>query len=219
MIENRQSFHRSGPSRPAPFLVPIVAVLALALAGSAEADWLVTVEGQRVQTAGPWEQKGRMIVFRSADGTLASMRASEVDLEASQRLTEAAKRQAELDARPKPAVKRESVLRLTDADVGHVDPGAPVGNSDSSETGDAQAGLAVTSWDRDYDDTNGGIIIRGEVRNGEPGPTRSISIFVILRNDAGTMVGRSRARLTRTFLSPRRDDDLRGALPRYHRLR
>jgi len=38
-------------------------VLALALPAAARADWLVTTEGGRVETRGPWEVKGKLVVF------------------------------------------------------------------------------------------------------------------------------------------------------------
>ncbi len=55
-------------------------VLAAALAlpclvvGPAAADWIVTTDGERIETRGPWEVKGRLVVMTLADGELASMR-------------------------------------------------------------------------------------------------------------------------------------------------
>jgi len=71
-------------------------LLLLEAAMSARADWLVTREGGRVETKGPWQVKGKLVVFtRAADSGLASLRASEVDLEASAKATADAKVQAE----------------------------------------------------------------------------------------------------------------------------
>jgi hypothetical protein len=46
----------------------------------AGAEWLSLVDGGLLETKGPWKEKGRMVVYTSAHGTLMSVRASEVDL-------------------------------------------------------------------------------------------------------------------------------------------
>jgi len=93
----------------------------LAATGSAQADWLVTQEGKQVQTKGPWEVRRNLVVFTLPNGTLSSMRLSEVDVEKSKELTaEAGKppEEAEIEA-PKPPV-----LVLTNRDVGEGDEGS-----------------------------------------------------------------------------------------------
>ncbi|MCB1032359.1 MAG: hypothetical protein KDD47_00815, partial [Acidobacteria bacterium] len=96
----------------------------------AGADWLVLKDGSRVETRGAWEVKGRLVVFTSADGSLASMRTNDVDLGASEQATEAALNQADAARRleveePLPGSARKApVLVLTDADVAHVVPDA-----------------------------------------------------------------------------------------------
>jgi len=193
----------SGPFRPALFLI-LAVVLSFAVCGPAEADWLVMNDGSRIETTGPWEIRGRMLLFHDSAGKLSSVRASDVHLEASEQLTEAAKRQRETAARPAKPVQRKSVLRLTDDDVSHVDPTvAPQTNSEGAEAAPSnESGLAVSSWDRDFDDETGGVLIRGSLRNGEAVQVRSVSLYVVLRSDNNTMVGRSRARLDRPFLKP-----------------
>jgi mycoredoxin len=103
------------------------AVVSLLLAaGAARADWLVMADGTRVETRGEWAVKGKLVVFTGAAGALASLRLSEVDLEASRAATaaaaEEARRAREAAAKPDPPAARPGpVLVLTDADVGHVD--------------------------------------------------------------------------------------------------
>ncbi len=53
----------------------------LAMTSPAAADWLVTKDGARIETEGPWKTKGAMVVFTSAKGTLSSLRLDEIDLE------------------------------------------------------------------------------------------------------------------------------------------
>lgn len=51
----------------------------------AQSEVLVTVDGQRIEIQGPWQEKGRLIVYTDATGNLASIRTSAVDLDASRR--------------------------------------------------------------------------------------------------------------------------------------
>lgn len=94
----------------------------------AAADWLVLTDGTRVETRGGWEEREHLVVFTSADGKLTSLRATEVDLEASHRLTRAAveaaeRRRAEAErGKSEPPPKREPILVLGDGDVKSADP-------------------------------------------------------------------------------------------------
>ena len=67
--------------------IACLALLALA-AGAAWADELVTRDGQVIQTRGPWEVRGKLLVFDLADGTFASLHLDEADLAASERRAE-----------------------------------------------------------------------------------------------------------------------------------
>lgn len=93
-------------------------VLAVALLGlpaaAISADWLVTREGARVETRGTWEVRGKMVVFTRPNGTLSSMRLSEVDLDASQAATAAARRPTDV---PSDEEAPQPVLVLTNDDV------------------------------------------------------------------------------------------------------
>ena len=103
-------------------LIALVAFGLPALAAPGRADWLLTRDGARIETRGPWTVKGKLVVFTLASGTLSSLRTTEVDLEASAQSTaEAQARAAAPPAAEKPAEKPPPVLVLTDADVEHVD--------------------------------------------------------------------------------------------------
>ena len=76
------------------FLGGLATAAVALLASPATGDWLVTTDGSRIETDGPWTERGRTVVFES-DGQLMSLRLADVDLEASRALTaeaEAAKR-------------------------------------------------------------------------------------------------------------------------------
>ena len=76
----------------------LAVLLLLAAATPAAADWLVTRTGERIEIRGPWQLKSKLVVFTRVDGSLASLRVSEVDLKASERAT--AEARAEKDAPP-----------------------------------------------------------------------------------------------------------------------
>ena len=98
-------------------------VLSCLAAASAHADWLVTRDGERIETQGGWEIRGRMVVFEQHNGTLSSIRLSVVDLDASAEATRKAAAAA-TPAPEEPAQKRPAKLVITTADVGEGTPGA-----------------------------------------------------------------------------------------------
>ncbi len=120
----------------------LAVAIAVAPAARAGADLLVLRDGNRVETSGGWEVKGRVVVFKTAAGTLASLRLSEVDLEASEHATaEAAARRAAADeAAKKPAEKRKPVLVLTDADVARASETPAEGDGETGEEAAAGTG-------------------------------------------------------------------------------
>lgn len=79
------------------------------------ADVLVTRDGERIETRGPWQIKGKQVIFTAANGTLQALRLDDVDLEASDAATHPR------EAPPPPAVPeappRAPVLTITDDDI------------------------------------------------------------------------------------------------------
>ncbi len=170
------------------------------------ADWLVTHDGARIEIQGSWQEKGRVIVFTARDGTLASMRTSEVDLEASRVLTE-----EEAAAREKPPAavateKKPSVLVLTDDDVNHVDPtafeaGAARDEGDAGDEGGSPPDLEVTNW-RQSDLDEGGVRIRGTLRNNGKKTAVGLTMDVNLLDVQGVVVATRPGVLTSRALQP-----------------
>lgn len=109
-----------------PGWIVYAALVAGAGGFAASADELVTRDGQVIETRGPWQVRGKLLVFELADGTLASLRLEEADLEASERRAaekaRRARRAREEALRPPPEPK-EAVVVLTDRDVAHARPG------------------------------------------------------------------------------------------------
>lgn len=78
-------------------------ILSAVLALPATADWLVTLEGQLVETQGSWKVDGDAVVYVGTDGEERRMAVAEVDLEGSADTTEVRTgRRPELPAPPPP---------------------------------------------------------------------------------------------------------------------
>ena len=167
-------------------------VAALVPAPPAGADWLITRDGARVETAGPWQVKGKLVVFADPRGVLASLRLAEVDLEASAAATAAAKESTKEKAPAAPAAPRRAVWVLTDADVAPAADagggtaetaggGADGASATESVAGASANGFSVTSWDRTTDPDSGEAAVTGQLRNdGErsaPAPPLQVSVF------------------------------------------
>ncbi|NJL27855.1 MAG: glutaredoxin family protein [Thermoanaerobaculia bacterium] len=66
-----------------PRLVLLCTLLTAPLAVLASADWLVTLEGQVIETKGPWTIAERVLTYTALDGTSHTLPLGEVDLEGS----------------------------------------------------------------------------------------------------------------------------------------
>lgn len=199
-------------------LVRRLAVLAAfsGMAGlPASADWLVTREGAKVETKGPWQVKGKLVVFHLADGSLSSMRLAEVDLDQSRKATEEAERaKAEAEAaRSRPPEKKAPVLVVTDKDVRHVDP-ATVSAAAATEAAAAADSLAVSNWDRAPDPGDGHVVIIGTVTNNATDATATgITLTVVLVDETGNPLGTAQAIVTSNVLPPGQQSGFRAEFP------
>ena len=200
----------------------LAALLAtVAPAAPAKADWLVTREGGRVETRGVWTVKGKLVVFKTADGQLSSLRLADVDLDASRRVTEeAVAAQAQADAEePKPAERRKSVRTITDKDVRPFtapEPAAP----DEAEEEKAKApgptsgpGLLVESWrqsahaDEDY------VIVNGTLQNASNATAADLKLKVMIFDDTGSLIATSQAAVEVTAIPPGERATFRAEFP------
>ncbi len=165
-----------------------VLVLITFAAPPLSADWLVTRDGARIETKGGWSVEGRRILFTQPNGTLASIRTDEVDLDRSAvetaRIEEAAAEAAVLP------VPREPVLRLTEKDHPPVrlspeDESAPEAEEGSDSV---KTGLEVISWDRTDAPSGDGIEILGTIRNSGGSNVTSPSLVVALYDSEGALI-------------------------------
>lgn len=202
--------------------VLIAALLAaLGMAPSVSGDLLVTRDGSRIETQGPWEVRGRLVVFTRSDGVLASMRLREVDLEASEEATAAAAARKEKEASETGeeagrddagSQPREAAWVLTDADFTRrliiEDPEGSGGETDGEPAGGATSGgeaarpPVVLSYQREFDVVDQHVRVTGTLANKTRGTATAVSLEVSLFDEQGDLVEMRRAELAETMLSP-----------------
>ena len=195
----------------------LAAAVAIVAGGPATADLLVTREGQVIETRGSWEVRGKLLVFELPDGTLASLRLDEADLEASgERNREAAERarQALEASRRPPPEPLEATVVITDGDVAPapplaeeaepgavtiVAPGAGAAGGADAATGDAgegdtegpaatsSAGVQVVEWSQEPEGEIG-LAVRGVVENLGSSFATGVSVNALFYDEIGTLV-------------------------------
>lgn len=156
---------------------PLLAALLLTVAGSAAADLLVTREGATVETDGPWEVRGRMVVFTLPNGTLSSLRLSEVDLDKSQEATQhAAEQAAAPPPEEAPPEEREPVLVLTNDNVGRARPAPVAGEEATAEA--ASRTVRVVDWNLEALDGDPAFQLTGRLRNDSSTAATGIRLYL-----------------------------------------
>jgi hypothetical protein len=209
--------------RPAAGGLVLAAALLAGSAAPAGADWLVTREGGRVETRGAWEVKGKLVVFHTAGGNLASLRLSDVDLEASRAATdEAERRKTQTEtAKPKPP-RRPSIVSLTDKDFRKPEPPAeaakPADPNDPDVPAEpeapAPAGLAVTTWERGTAaGSDGYAVITGTLHNTSGAMAADVRLGVAIYDETGRLIARGLATLDSAALPPGQQTGFRAEFP------
>jgi hypothetical protein len=196
--------------------VSLLVASALLLAAAGAADWLVLHDGSRVETLGPWEERGPLVVFTVPNGALSSIRLSEVDLAASRTLTEEVL--AEPVAAPSPP--RRAALVITDADItNRVDPESlpdwqrgsgdydwsepPAGQeAEAPAAQEAAPRLQVVDWTEANEAAFDGTVIRGTLANTSSELTASIHLAVTLLDREGEPLASVQAALAARTLRP-----------------
>ena len=185
----------------------LIGLLSLASGLGAEAEWLVTTDGEQIETSGPWRVRRDAAYFHLIDGTYSTLPRESIDLAASRRLTQ--DRRKPSPPKADPVETRTSVLRITDDDVGHVDPvppqpqndtggttaRAPVGNPVSSEP------LVVLDWERGEASEDGTVVITGEIQNTGRSLSEGIELRVEAYGETGVVTS-SFAKLAASTLKP-----------------
>jgi hypothetical protein len=180
--------------------------------GTAGADWLVTKDGARVETKGPWRVEGRRVVFTTqATGTLASLRLADVDLPASERATAEAKASAETaaGAKAQPETAKKPVKSFTDKDFSHTEPAAEGTEEGGEAAAAAQAPpsttVQVVEWSSETRSEGRQVIIKGSVRNNGTEVATAVAVSVRLIDEQGQLIGTREAQLLTRALRPGQD--------------
>ncbi len=217
-----------GPGLLLPSGALLVALATISPAPAA-ADWLVTSEGARVETHGPWQVKGKVVVFTGADGTLSSLRLSQVDLEASKHATEDKLKMVEEDISIRTPERKKPVRTITDKDVGHggkADAANPADPAPGAKPADGKAGkpdaapapprtspLAVGSWQKLDRREKDGIELFGELKNGGGDIAAQVGLTVSLFDETGKQIASTEAVLTGSAIEPRSSTNFRAIFP------
>lgn len=207
----------------------ILGLLAIALLGISSpvaADWLVTREGGRVETRGPWTVKGKLVVFHTAEGKLSSLRLAEVDLDASRRVTEeAVAAQAQAAAEPeKPPERKKSVRVITDKDVKPAAPATAPAAETEGETASAETktqgaaagpGVVVETWKQGRHPDDDHVVIDGTVWNASSVTAADLKLKAMIYDETGALIAISQAALAASALSPGQKVAFRADFPGY----
>lgn len=200
-------------------------LVALAAVSAARADWLVTRDGGRFEIKGPWQVKGKLVVFTLPSGALSSLRVEQVDLGQSRTATAEAKAAATAAAEAPPAVektRRKSIISLTDKDFKKVpapDATDKEKDKDGKEKGkegkDGKDGgpkvatstsgsVQVLNWDRVPPEKTrtDGLELTGTVANSGSSQVTDVQVMANLYDEVGTLIGKVPAQLANPILAP-----------------
>lgn len=197
-------------------LLALAAVALAAAAGPARADWLVTKDGGRIETKGPWKVDGRRIVFTAPNGTLASIRADELDLDQSAAETARAAEAAQAAAKPRPEPRKEPVMRLTEKDIPPASgegEEAAAGEGAAADKNAATSALEVASWQKAPTADGESVEIFGTLRNGGTVNITSPSVMVMIYGADGGLLATNEATVNAGMIPAGKTVNFRVAFP------
>ena len=196
-----------------------VLVLGVAIASPLAADWLVTQDGARIETKGPWKVKRNQVIFTLPNGTLSALRKSEVDLDASAVATANAKQApaeaARAAAEEKPE-RRSSVAVFNNKNIGRAaespseERRAPAQKKAKAKS---DSPVVLVSWDQRDSSDGEGLEIIGSVRNEGSSLAANIRVQVTVLDNTGAEIFETTAFMRSTGLMPGRSTTFRALLP------
>jgi len=177
----------------------------------AKADVLVTKDGARIDTKGPWQVKGSQVLFHQPNGTLSSLRLADVDLDASAAATAKANEPPVPEPPPPP---RQARIRITEKEIPPVTDRDEVEGEEGEAPGEARAEpLAVSAWDQVPISDGAGVEIFGTVRNGGEAIVTAGTVVVSLLDETGGLLATETAELGSVAVPPGQTTDFRIAFP------
>ena len=217
---------RPARSNPGTRLVPFVGrqtttrilltVLALMGGSATEADWLVMQDGSHLETKGTWTIEGERLVFSLPNGTLSSLKLSDVDLEASHKASLPPDPQAG-DSDEPTSPTQKALFVLTDADVRHPSDSAadePTSSSGSSSgPAEREEPLQAINW-KDIGGLDGdGVVLAGTVRNFGDAVAAGLTLSVTLHDGDGSVLVTNAATLGASSLGPGKSTSFKAEFP------
>lgn len=180
----------------------IVLVAGFVTGGEVWADRLVLKDGTELTTRGAWEVKGRLVVFQQSDGTLASIRASEVDFDRSTAATEEARTPP---PPPPPPPKKASVMSLTEKDlppVGEGSEAAAAPGAPGSPGAAAPALVVLPSWRTVVAPDGQSTELLGVIRNDSRQAALGVQVVAILISSEGEILAEIEGASSERALQP-----------------
>jgi hypothetical protein len=207
--------------------VAVATLLAVVAGSPVAAGHLVTRDGQVIETRAGWEVHGKLLVFELVDGTLASLRLEEADLEASEKWAREAARRA-LQAREKslwpPTEPVQAAVVITDRDVTRIrdiaEPPGPEGGDlvatavadAGGPTGASSGGVQVVEWSQEPDGETG-LAVRGVIQNLGSSFASAVSVNALFYDETGVLVAAREVQLEDSPLAPGGRRDFSTSLP------
>ena len=171
-------------------------LLVLAAAPLAAAEVVVLKGGLRIELREPWVQQGNTVILTRIDGTVLSVPVGEIDTKATAaaRARKAAPAAAPSVVAP-PSAPADAVrsgrgekarVKVTDADVGHVETSPAAAAVDRGAKVDNRAGAARIEV-ADYNQQKAGdnLVITGTLRNNGTSPALNTRLTVSAVDDTG----------------------------------
>lgn len=168
--------------------MPWLALPAVLLALPASADWLVMQDGSRLETRGEWSVEGAKVLFTLRNGTLSTVRARDVDLEASEALTrdKEAEAAAVAEAADADIEVPDPVWTITDEDI----PQAPIAPEEIDiEPLVGAEGFGLQDVEEVLDATGTSLVVRGVLINEAdiPASLSAVRVLIVSPQDGGTL--------------------------------
>jgi hypothetical protein len=195
----------------------------LLAAAPSSADWLVTREGGQLETKGPWKVDGKRVVFTLPNGTLSSLRLTEVDLEGSRKATVAELEATSEAEKPQaPPSPKKSVRVFTDKDFTRVDPPAAAADPKAAAAQapgavpaapETPSPVQVVDWKQESKPGADKVEVFGTVRNTGQDVATAVNLTVRLFDEQGGLLALEEASLTTRALQPGQTTSFRAVFP------
>ncbi|HLN58979.1 MAG TPA: FxLYD domain-containing protein [Thermoanaerobaculia bacterium] len=192
-----------------------VAILFAAAALAFAADVVVLKGGARIELKKPPVRQGTVVMLTRPDGTLLSVPASEIDWKA----TAAASAAARVSAAPAPVVTAppetpaeaarsgrtgaKARVKLTDADVAHVEEVETASGDKEKKEGEPRSGAArleIADYTQEKSETD--LVVRGSLRNSGGVPASSAHMTVTALDDKGEKIASGEAVISSGSIGP-----------------